>query len=64
MGPNDVTRSFFQKVAIFAIVMLLVAAGGWLGRKAYRRATQRRLLAEAGECIDRKDYKDAALCLV
>ena len=56
---NGLTR----KVLIFALVMAAVAAGGWLGRKAYKRAIERRLIAEARGCLAKKDWRGGGLCL-
>ena len=43
--------------------MAFVAVAGWAGRKAYLRATMHRVLAEAGQYIEKRDFKSASLCL-
>jgi len=43
--------------------MGVVGAGGWYGRKAYKRATERRAIAEASRCLAKKDGRNAVLCL-
>ena len=52
-----------KKMLVFLLVMALVAAGGWYGRKAYKKATERRAIAEAGRCLKKKDGRNAVLCL-
>lgn len=56
-------NSLVKKLLIIVIVMGLVAVGGWAGRKAYRKATEKRLLAEAVEYLDKKDFRNVGLCL-
>ncbi len=43
--------------------MAVVACAGWFGRKAYKKAAERRLVAEARVCLEKKDYRNAALSL-
>src|SRR5215470_17619702 len=52
-----------KKILIFVLVMGAVAATGWFGRKAYKHATERRLLAQATQYLGTNDFKGAELCL-
>jgi predicted Zn-dependent protease len=54
---------FFRIALIFVLAMTVVAAGGWFGRKAYKRSVERRLLREAAQSLEKKDWHTAALCL-
>jgi Flp pilus assembly protein TadD len=56
---NDLMR----KMLIFLLVMAMVAAGGWFGRKAYKRVAERRLLAQAHRYMEKKDWRNAGLSL-
>jgi predicted Zn-dependent protease len=56
---NDLMR----KMLIFLLAMAMVAAGGWFGRKAYKRVTERRLIAQARQYIEKKDWRNAGLSL-
>ena len=56
---NDLTK----KGLIFALVMAVVAGVGWYGRKAYKSATEQRLVTEARQYLQGKDPRNAALCL-
>lgn len=56
-------NSLMKKMLIFLLVMTMVAAAGWYGRKAYKRATERRALTEAGRYLEKKDLRNAELCL-
>lgn len=56
-------NSLVKKMLVFVLVMALVAAGGWFGRKAYKKATERRAIAEAKSCLEKKDGRNAVLCL-
>ncbi|HAM73782.1 MAG TPA: hypothetical protein DCM86_19280 [Verrucomicrobiales bacterium] len=56
-------NGFVKKTIVFLLVIGLVGFGGWGGRKAYRRASERRLVAEAEAALDRKDYRNASLSL-
>jgi len=40
-----------------------VAAAGWFGRKAYKRHSEHRLIAQAAEYVAKKDLRNAGLCL-
>ncbi|HXD00389.1 MAG TPA: hypothetical protein VN048_13685 [Verrucomicrobiae bacterium] len=56
-------NGFVRKTLIFVIVMAVVAVTGWGGRKAYKKATERRLLAEASQYLGKNDFRNAGLCL-
>jgi predicted Zn-dependent protease len=56
-------NSFLRKTLIVVLVMAFVGVAGWAGRKAYLRATTHRLLTEAGQYIEKRDLKQASLCL-
>jgi predicted Zn-dependent protease len=45
------------------LVMALVAAVGSFGRQAYKKVSESKLVAQAGKCLEKKDFKNAALCL-
>jgi predicted Zn-dependent protease len=48
---------------IFIAVMAVVAFAGWFGRKAYKKATEHRLIAEANKYLEKQDFRNAGLCL-
>jgi predicted Zn-dependent protease len=52
-----------RKILIFAVVMALVAAGGWFGRKAYKRMAERRMIRQAQTYLEKRDWRNAGLCL-
>jgi Tfp pilus assembly protein PilF len=56
-------NAFTRKTLIFIAVMAVVGFGGWFGRKVYRKATESRLLSEAGTYLDKRDLPNASLCL-
>ena len=56
-------NSLTKKLLIFALVMAALGAAGWFGRKVYRSATERRLVTQANQCMEKKDLHSAALCL-
>jgi tetratricopeptide (TPR) repeat protein len=56
-------NSLTRKALIFALALAAVAAVGWFGRKAYRAATERRLIANAQRYFEQKDLRHASLCL-
>ncbi len=56
-------NSMIKKMLVFLLVMAAVAAVGYFGRKAYKNATERRALAEARQYLDKKDARNAVLCL-
>src|SRR5262249_8555566 len=43
--------------------MGVVALTGWSGRKLYKRAAERRLIAQAGQYLSTNDFRNAELCL-
>lgn len=52
-----------KKAAICVLVIATVIGAGWFGRKAYRKATERRLLTEVQQFLEKKDVRNASLCL-
>src|SRR5436190_5542558 len=56
---NGITK----RILIFALVMSVVAAGGWFGRKAYKHSRESRLIEEAHQYLNNKDFKNGELCL-
>src|SRR5579872_5017049 len=56
-------NGFLKRTIISVLVIAAVIAGGWFGRKAYKKATERRLLTEAQQYLDKKDFANASLCL-
>jgi len=52
-----------KKFLIFVLVMGVVAATGWFGRKAYKRASERRLVIQAGQYLRTNDFRNGELCL-
>lgn len=56
-------NGFVRKTLIFVAVMAVVGVAGWGGRKAYKKAAEHRLLAEAGRYMKAKDFRNAGLCL-
>ena len=52
-----------RKTSIFVAILFVVAAGGWFGRKAYKKATEHRLVSEAATYLQKKDLRNASLCL-
>jgi predicted Zn-dependent protease len=56
-------NGFARKTLIFVVVMTIVAAAGWGGRKAYKKATEHRLLAATSRYLAARDFRNAGLCL-
>jgi Flp pilus assembly protein TadD len=56
-------NSLAKKALIFALALVAVAAAGRFGRKAYRTATERRLIAQAHRYFLDKDLHNATICL-
>jgi Tfp pilus assembly protein PilF len=56
-------NSLVRKMLVFLLVMAMVAAAGWYGRKAYKHSTERRALTEATQYLEKKDGRNAVLCL-
>src|SRR5215472_15201859 len=56
-------NNLMRKMLIFLLAMAMVAAGGWFGRKAYKRVTERRLIAQARQYMAKKDWRNTGLSL-
>ena len=56
-------NSLTKKLLIFALVMAALGASGWYGRKAYKSVTERRLVAQSNQYFEKKDVRNALLCL-
>ena len=56
-------NGLLRKIFIFGLVMAAIAAGGWFGRKAYKRITERRMLVKARSYMEKKDWASAGMCL-
>src|SRR5262245_19868964 len=56
-------EGLMRKMAIFLLVMAVIGAGGWFGRKTYKRFTENRLLDKARRYMEAKDGRNAGLCL-
>lgn len=56
-------NGFLKKTIISVLVVATVITAGWFGRKAYKKATERRLLTQAQQFLDKKDIANASLCL-
>jgi predicted Zn-dependent protease len=56
-------NSLTKKFLIFLLVMAAVAAAGWFGRKAYKKHSEHRLVAQAAQCLEKRDLRNASLCL-
>jgi cytochrome c-type biogenesis protein CcmH/NrfG len=52
-----------KRVSLLFLTMALVAVAGWYGRKAYKQITERKLLARAADYLEKRDIKNASLCL-
>ena len=57
-------NSLTKKLLIFALVMTALGAAGWFGRKAYKSATERRLVAQSNQYLEKKDARNAVLCQI
>lgn len=55
--------SLAKKTLIFSLVIAAVVTAGWVGRKAYRKGTEHRLVAQAEAYLEKKDIRNASLCL-
>lgn len=60
---DSVMNGLIKKTLIFLAVMLLVATSGWYGRKFYKHTVEQRLLLQARQSIEKKDWRAADLCL-
>ncbi|HLH56762.1 MAG TPA: hypothetical protein VKY92_24465 [Verrucomicrobiae bacterium] len=56
-------NGILRKLTIFAVAMGLVAAGGWFGRKAYKRAVETRMVTQARCFAATNDFHNAELCI-
>jgi predicted Zn-dependent protease len=52
-----------KRVSLLFLTMALVAVAGWYGRKAYKQISERKLVARAADCLERRDITNASLCL-
>lgn len=52
-----------KKVSLLFLVMALVAVTGWFGRKGYKQISARKLVTQAANFLENKDYTNASLCL-
>ena len=56
-------NGLLKKVLIVAVVMAAVAAAGWFGRKVYHKSEEHRFLAQARLAVEKKDWRNAGVCL-
>lgn len=56
-------NSLLKKFIIFVAVMAIVATGGYFARKAFKRSNERRLVQDARSYIEKKEWRNAQLCL-
>jgi Tfp pilus assembly protein PilF len=56
-------NNLVKKMLIFLLVMGVVAAGGWYGRKAYKNAMENHAVTDARQYLAKKDVRNASLCL-
>jgi Flp pilus assembly protein TadD len=56
-------NSLTRKILICLLLMMVIAAGGWFGRKAYKKITERRLVAQARQYLAKQDWANTGLCL-
>src|SRR5450631_4492522 len=56
-------NNLVKKMLVFLLVMGVVAVAGWYGRKAYKNAMERHAVTEARQYLDKKDVRNASLCL-
>ena len=55
--------SLLKKRLVWVVVIVLLAAAGWCGRRVYKKATERRLVAKATWYLEKHDARNAMLCL-
>lgn len=55
--------SLVKKTLVFSLVIATVIAAGWAGRKAYRKTTEHRLVAQAAQLLKSGETRNASLCL-
>lgn len=56
-------HSLAKKALLFVLVMAAVAVAGGFGRKAYKKHGEHRLVAQAAQYLEKKDLRNAGLCL-
>ncbi len=56
-------NAFARKTVIFVAVMLVIGCAGFLGRRIYQKTTEHRLATEAGQYLQKQDFRNANLCL-
>ncbi|HEX3628036.1 MAG TPA: hypothetical protein VH280_21710 [Verrucomicrobiae bacterium] len=56
-------NAFARKTVIFVVVMLAIGCAGFLGRRIYQKTTEHRLVADAGQYLQKRDLRNASLCL-
>src|SRR5580658_2678402 len=56
-------NAFTRKTLIFVVVMLAIGCAGFLGRRIYQKTTEHRLAAKAGQYLQKRDLRNASLCL-
>jgi Flp pilus assembly protein TadD len=56
-------KSLIKKTLIFVLVMTLVAATCWIGRKAYKKSEERHLITQAKQYLATNDTQEASICL-
>ena len=54
-------NSLTRKILIFVLVLAVVGGAGWYGRKAYKRCTERNLVAKGRQYLEKKDLRNAVL---
>src|SRR5208282_358637 len=56
-------NSLIKKALIFLAVMAVIGAAGWFGRKVYKHSVEHRLLVQASQAVEKKDWRTSNLCL-
>ncbi len=52
-----------RKILTLLLIVVVLGAGGWYGRKGFKLLTERRLIAQAETSLAKQDFKSAMLCL-
>jgi predicted Zn-dependent protease len=55
--------SLLKKGSVGVVVLVLLAAAGWFGRRVYKKATERHLVAKASWYLGKHDARNAMFCL-
>ncbi len=55
--------SLVSKSLVFVMAMVLLTAGAYYGRKAYKHRTEQKLVAQAEEYLRKQDYRNGGLAL-